>query len=61
MHYYFCDTGEELSETYEYPALLETYRQKPFARLNPDRPFSYYLDIYNGYLPRQGCAGVPRS
>lgn len=51
MHYYFCDTGEELSETYEYLAVLETYLGKPIVRLNPDRPFSHYLKIKNNYLP----------
>lgn len=51
MHYYFCDTGEELEETYEYLSILETYLGKPIKRLNPDRPFSHYLKIYNNYLP----------
>lgn len=51
MHYYFCDTGEELPETYEYLDAVETYLGKPIARLNPDRPFSHYLKIYNNYLP----------
>ena len=51
MRYYFCDTGEELEETYEYLTLLETYLGKPIARLNPDRPFSHYLKIYDNYLP----------
>ena len=51
MHYYFCDTGEELEETYDYLATLETFLGKPIKRLNPDRPFSHYLKIYNNYLP----------
>lgn len=51
MHYYFCDTGEELPETYEYLDAVETYLGKPIVRLNPDRPFSHYLKIYNNYLP----------
>ncbi len=51
MHYYFCDTGEELEETYEYLTLLETYLGKSITRLNPDRPFSHYLKIYDNYLP----------
>jgi 3'-phosphoadenosine 5'-phosphosulfate sulfotransferase (PAPS reductase)/FAD synthetase len=51
MHYYFCDTGEELTETYEYLATLETFLGKTITRLNPDRPFSHYLKIYNNYLP----------
>ncbi len=51
MQYYFCDTGEELSETYDYLATLETFLGKPIKRLNPERPFSHYLKIYNNYLP----------
>ncbi len=51
MNYFFCDTGDELPETYEYLTLLETYLGKPIARLNPDRPFSHYLKIYDNYLP----------
>ncbi len=51
MHYFFCDTGDELPETYEYLTLLETYLGKPITRLNPDRPFSHYLKIYGDYLP----------
>ena len=38
MHYYFCDTGEELEETYEYLTSVETYLGKPIVRLNPERP-----------------------
>lgn len=51
MEYVFCDTGEELPETYDYLDRLEAYLGKPIARLNPDRPFKHYLDIYNGVLP----------
>lgn len=51
MHYFFCDTGDELPETYEYLTLLETYLGKPIMRLNPDRPFSHHLRIKNNYLP----------
>ena len=51
LEYVFCDTGEELPETYEYLDKLEVYLGAPIARLNPDRPFSHYLKIYNGVLP----------
>ena len=51
MEYVFCDTGEELPETYDYLDKLEAYLGKPVVRLNPDRPFSHYLDIYRGVLP----------
>ena len=51
MEYIFCDTGEELPETYEYLDRLEAYLGKAIVRLNPDRPFSHYLEIYRGVLP----------
>ncbi|PNY82877.1 phosphoadenosine phosphosulfate reductase family protein [Deinococcus koreensis] len=51
MEYIFCDTGEELPETYDYLDRLEAYLGKPIVRLNPDRPFAHYLDIYRGVLP----------
>lgn len=51
MQYFFCDTGEELEETYEYLTEIETFLGKPIIRLNPDRPFAHYLKIYNNYLP----------
>jgi 3'-phosphoadenosine 5'-phosphosulfate sulfotransferase (PAPS reductase)/FAD synthetase len=51
MEYVFCDTGEELPETYEYLDRIEAYLGQPIVRLNPDRPFSHFLDIYRGVLP----------
>lgn len=51
MEYVFMDTGEELEETYDYLDKLEAFLGKPITRLNPDRPFSHYLDIYRGVLP----------
>lgn len=51
LEYVFCDTGEELPETYEYLERLEAFLGKPIVRLNPERPFSHYLDLYRGVLP----------
>jgi len=51
LEYVFCDTGEELPETYEYLERVEAYLGKPIVRLNPDRPFSHYLNLYRGVLP----------
>lgn len=51
MEYFFCDTGEELQETYEYLVKLESYLGKPIARLNSGRGFEHWLKIYGGYLP----------
>lgn len=50
MEYVFCDTGEELPETYDYLDKLEAHLGK-IVRLNPDRPFKYYLEIYGNMLP----------
>ena len=51
MEYYFCDTGKELPETYEYLEKLEAYLGKPIARLNSERDFDHWLELYGGYLP----------
>lgn len=51
LEYAFCDTGEELPETYDYLDKLEVFLGKKIARLNPDRPFGHYLQIYRGVLP----------
>jgi PP-loop superfamily ATP-utilizing enzyme len=49
--YIFCDTHKELPETYEYLDRLEAYLQRPIVRLNPQRGFDHWLDMYNGMLP----------
>ena len=51
MEYVFCDTGDELQETYEYLDKLEFFLGKKITRINSDRPFKYYLALYNGMLP----------
>lgn len=51
MEYVFCDTGEELSETKEYLDKLQVFLGKKINRLNPERPFTHYLKLYNGVLP----------
>lgn len=51
MEYVFCDTGEELQETYDYLERIEAHLGKAVTRLNPDRPFKHYLDLYRGVLP----------
>jgi 3'-phosphoadenosine 5'-phosphosulfate sulfotransferase (PAPS reductase)/FAD synthetase len=51
MEYVFCDTGEELPETYEYLDKLEVFLGQSIVRLNPDRPFMHYVHLYRGVLP----------
>ena len=51
MEYFFCDTGAELPETYEFLARLEVVLGKPIARLNPDKGFDHWFEVYRGALP----------
>jgi 3'-phosphoadenosine 5'-phosphosulfate sulfotransferase (PAPS reductase)/FAD synthetase len=51
MEYVFCDTQKELPETYEYLDRLQTYLGKPIVRLNAQRGFDHWLQVYGGYLP----------
>lgn len=51
MEYVFCDTEKELPETYEYLSKMEAYLGKPVVRLNADRGFDHWLQIYGGLLP----------
>lgn len=51
MEYAFSDTGEELPETYEYLDRLEVFLGKKITRLNPDRPFQHFLNVYRDVLP----------
>lgn len=51
MEYIFTDTGKELRETYEYIDKLEAFLGKPVVRLNAERGFDHWLEIYGGYLP----------
>ena len=50
MEYVFCDTGDELQETYEYLDKLEFFLGKKITRINADRPFKHYLALYIGLL-----------
>lgn len=51
MEYFFCDTGKELPETYEFLQRLEVALGKPIVRLNADRDFDHWLFVYQGALP----------
>ena len=61
MQYFFCDTGEELPETYDYLAMLETYLGKSIIRLNPDRPFQHYLALYSPTGGIDATTGIPEE
>ncbi len=51
MEYFFCDTGAELPEAYEYLTRLEVILGKPIERLNALRGFDHYFEVYRGTLP----------
>lgn len=51
IEYFFCDTHKELPETYEYIDKLEVALGKNIIRLEADRGFDHWLDIYGGFLP----------
>jgi 3'-phosphoadenosine 5'-phosphosulfate sulfotransferase (PAPS reductase)/FAD synthetase len=51
LEYVFCDTHKELPETYEYLDRLEAYLGRPIVRLNAQRGFDHWLDMYGGMLP----------
>ena len=51
MEYFFCDTGAELPETYEYLTRLEVILGKPIARLNARRGFDHWFEVFRGTLP----------
>jgi hypothetical protein len=51
MEYFFCDTGAELPETYEYLNKLEVVLGKPIVRLNSDKGFDHWFEVFRGALP----------
>ena len=51
MEYFFCDTGAELPETYRYLAKLEVALGKKITRLNAERSFDHYFEVFRGTLP----------
>lgn len=59
IEYFFCDTGCELPETYDFLERLKarlgikiTYLNKELILQNdPEAIFKYWLTIYNGFLP----------
>ena len=51
MEYFFCDTGAELPETYEYLTRLEAILGKSIVRLNAERGFDHWFEVFRGTLP----------
>lgn len=51
MEYFFCDTGKELPETYEYLDRIEARLGIRVIKLSAERDFDHWLDMYRGVLP----------
>ena len=51
IEYFFCDTGAELREVYEYLDRLEDYLGKSIERLSSGRDFDHHLKRFNNFLP----------
>jgi Phosphoadenosine phosphosulfate reductase family len=51
IEYFFCDTGSELDETYEYLQRLEAVLGQPITRLNAERGFDHWMWVFGGTLP----------
>lgn len=51
IEYFFCDTGAELKEVYEFLDRLEGYLGKEVARLSSGKPFDHHLKTHGNFLP----------
>lgn len=51
MEYIFNDTGKELPETYEYLDRIGDYLGRPVIRLNADKGFDHWYELYGGMIP----------
>lgn len=51
FEYAFCDTHEELTETYEYLDMLEAYLGKKIIHLSSERGFKHWMEVYGNFLP----------
>ncbi|GAB3539274.1 phosphoadenosine phosphosulfate reductase family protein [Arthrobacter tecti] len=51
LEYFFTDTGAELPEIYEYLSSLEAVLGQRIVRLNAERGFDHWLQVYGGALP----------
>ncbi|MGF1514877.1 MAG: phosphoadenosine phosphosulfate reductase family protein [Elainellaceae cyanobacterium] len=51
IEYFFCDTHKELPETEEYLDRIEARLGIQIVRLEAERGFDHWLDVYGGALP----------
>ena len=61
IDYFFCDTGKELPEVYEYLWQLEGFLGKKIARLNPNKDFDFWLKKFRYYLPSPNARWCTRT
>jgi 3'-phosphoadenosine 5'-phosphosulfate sulfotransferase (PAPS reductase)/FAD synthetase len=72
IEYAFCDTGTELTETYDYLDQLEAQLGTPIERLRANvppsadgdddkTPFDHYLELYGGFLPSANMRWCTRT
>lgn len=65
IEYYFCDTGEELKETYQYIKNLEVFLGKAVIKLKAvnnslKSSFEHFLMLHGGYLPSSNARWCTR-
>jgi Phosphoadenosine phosphosulfate reductase family len=51
MEYFFCDTHQELPETYEYLERIKARLGVKIQYLSAERDFDHWLALHSGYLP----------
>jgi 3'-phosphoadenosine 5'-phosphosulfate sulfotransferase (PAPS reductase)/FAD synthetase len=51
MEYIFNDTGKELPETYEYLDRIGDFLGRPVIKLNADKGFDHWYEMYGGMIP----------
>jgi len=51
MEYFFCDTGKELQETYDYLDRIRVRLGIKITYLESERGFDHWLEVYGGLLP----------
>jgi 3'-phosphoadenosine 5'-phosphosulfate sulfotransferase (PAPS reductase)/FAD synthetase len=51
LEYIFCDTGKELTETYQYLEKLEVFLGKSIQTITPEVSFDDLLEKRRGFLP----------
>lgn len=51
IEFFFCDTGKELPETYDYLDRLKARLGIKIVTLAAERGFDHWLDVYGGVLP----------